>query len=70
MSQIEDDLKSLEQRVDELLRLCDRLQQENRDLRVGHESLAEEHSELAERSRVARERLGSIIERLRTLEKQ
>ncbi len=69
MSQVEEDLKNLEQRVDELIRLCDRLKQENQELRVGQESLTEQHAKLAERNRIARSRLESIVERLRALEK-
>ncbi|MDH3377132.1 MAG: TIGR02449 family protein [Gammaproteobacteria bacterium] len=66
---MDDDLKHLEQRVDDLIRLCGKLKEENDDLRLTREGLLEEHTKLTEKNRMARARLETIIDRLRSLEK-
>jgi cell division protein ZapB len=66
---LDDDLKHLEQRVDELIRLCGKLKHENDDLRSTREGLLQEHTKLTEKNRMARARLETIIDRLRSLEK-
>jgi len=64
-----DDLKNLEQRVDDLIRLCGRLKHENEELRSRREALLQEHTKLTEKNRMARSRLETIIGRLRAMEK-
>jgi len=64
-----EDLKNLEQRIDQLIGACDRLKQENHDLKNSTGGLAEEHAELTRKTRQARERIQSMIERLKTLER-
>jgi cell division protein ZapB len=64
-----DDLKQLEHRIDQLLGACDRLQRENHDLKNNSGSLAEEHAVLTEKTKQARARIQSMIERLKTLER-
>lgn len=66
---MDDDLKHLEQRVDDMIRLCGKLKDENDDLRSTREGLLQEHTKLSEKNRMARARLETIIERLRSLEK-
>jgi len=66
---LDDDLKHLEQRVDDLIRLCGKLKDENDDLRSTREGLLQEHTKLTEKNRMARARLETIIDRLRSLEK-
>ncbi len=66
---MDDDLKHLEQRVDDLIRLCGKLKDENDDLRSTREGLLQEHTKLTEKNRMARARLETIIDRLRSLEK-
>lgn len=66
---MDDDLKHLEQRVDDLIRLCGKLKDENDDLRSTREGLLQEHTKLSEKNRMARARLETIIDRLRSLEK-
>lgn len=67
---LDEDLKNLENQVDELIHACRRLQDENQSLRSGHETLLKERSKLAEKNRLARVRLESIIDRLKSLEKE
>lgn len=64
-----DDLKVLESRVDELIERVRRLQQENQSLRSRHDVLSEKHVKLAEKTRIARERIESMIGRLKALER-
>lgn len=64
------DINQLEQRVDDLIVACRRLKEENDSLRTSRDSLLEEKSKLAEKNRMARTRLESIVGRLRTLEKR
>jgi cell division protein ZapB len=64
-----DDLKQLENRIDQLLGACDRLKQENHDLKNNQGSLAKEHADLTEKTKQARARIQSMIERLKTLER-
>ncbi len=62
------DLKRLETRVDELIKAVGRLQQENKTLRTSHTSLMTERSTLIEKTELARTKVNSMIERLRSLE--
>ncbi len=64
-----DDLKQLESRVDQLIDACQRLQQENNMLKSEHESLQTERAKLLEKTRMARERIESMISRLKALER-
>lgn len=64
------DINQLEQRVDDLIVACRRLKEENDNLRNSRDALLEEKSKLAEKNRMARTRLESIVDRLRTLEKR
>ena len=67
---LDEDLNNLEQKVDELINACRRLQDENQTLRTGHDTLLRERSKLAEKNRLARVRLETIINRIKTLEKE
>jgi len=62
------DLKKLEHRVDELIKAIDRLQHENKTLRTSHTSLMTERSQLIEKTELARKKVNSMIDRLRSLE--
>lgn len=68
VSEEEKDLSRLEQRVDELIKTCRRLRDENLSLRSNRDSLLEEKTKLAEKNKIARNRLETIVDRLRTLE--
>lgn len=64
-----DDLKQLENRIDQLIEACRRLQQENNALKSGQEDLQAERARLLEKTRIARERIESMINRLKALER-
>lgn len=64
------DIKLLERRVDELIRLVERLREENRLLRDSHNALSAERTRLVEKTELARSRVEAIIERLRTMEQE
>lgn len=64
-----DDLKTLESRVEELIERVRRLQQENQSLKSRHDVLSDKHVKLAEKTRIARERIESMIGRLKALER-
>ncbi len=68
LSEQEQDLARLEQRVDELIKTCRRLRDENMSLRSSRDSLLEEKTKLSEKNKIARNRLETIVDRLRTLE--
>ena len=68
LSEQEQDLARLEQRVDELITACRRLRDENMSLRSSRDSLLEEKTKLSEKNKIARNRLETIVDRLRTLE--
>lgn len=62
------DIKKLEDRVDDLIKAVERLQQENKDLRQSHSSLMTERSQLIEKTELARTRVEAMISRLKALE--
>ena len=64
-----DDLKQLESRIDQLIEACQRLQNENQSLKSEHDSLHAERAKLLEKTRIARERIESMISRLKALER-
>ena len=61
-------LDTLEERVDELVRVCERLAMENQSLRVQCDSLIVERDELQEQYAQARRRVDAMVARLRGLE--
>lgn len=65
----EKELKRLEARIDELIRDCERLKNENIDLRKRHALLLEERAALMDKTTQARSRVNGVIEHLRTLER-
>ncbi len=62
------DLKGLENRIDELIRTCLRLKEENRLLRQQHSSLAAERASLKQKNDLARTQTEMILLRLKALE--
>ncbi len=64
----EDDLKKLEARVDELIRTCGSLQDENSSLRDTQQSLVAERAELIEKTELAKTRVEAMITRLKSME--
>lgn len=64
----EDDLRQLEQRIDELIDTVGLLKNENTSLRQQKDKLATERSQLIEKTEMARSRVEAMISRLRSLE--
>ena len=58
----------LEERLDELVRLCEQLKAENIRLRAKQASLLSERSELVDKNELARNRVESILSRLKETE--
>ncbi|MBI3778969.1 MAG: TIGR02449 family protein [Gammaproteobacteria bacterium] len=63
------DLKILESRIDELIETCRRLKSENHALKSDQNNLNEQHARLMEKTRVARARIETMIDRLKALER-
>ncbi|BAN70178.1 TIGR02449 family protein [endosymbiont of unidentified scaly snail isolate Monju] len=64
----EQDLRALEIRVEELIRACAHLKDENKTLRAELEQLSAERDRLMRNHAAARVRVESLIERLKTIE--
>ena len=65
---VEIDLKALEVRVEELVRACEFLKEENKTLKVTQENLVAERATLVEKTELARTRIEAMIGRLKSLE--
>ena len=66
--QIHHELQHLDTKLNNLMDLCERLQQENRSLKHQQQSLIEERSKLIEKNELARGKVESMITRLKSLE--
>ena len=64
-----EDLRKLETRIDDLINACQRLRQENQALKSEQDELGEKHARLTEKTRIARERIETMIDRLKALER-
>ena len=62
------DTRALEEKIDRLVRICERLEDENRALRDQQNSLIAERAALVEKSELARSRVEAMITRLRGME--
>lgn len=62
------DINKLEDRVDDLIKAVERLQQENKGLRKNQSSLKTERNQLIEKTELARTRVEAMISRLKALE--
>lgn len=62
------ELKRLEERLQEVLDLCGRLQEENHSLRENQEQLMAEKANLVQRNEQVKTRVEHIISRLKSLE--
>ena len=62
------DTRMLEEKIDHLIRICNRLADENRALRDQQTSLIAERAALVEKSELARSRVEAMITRLRAME--
>lgn len=64
----EDDLKSLESKVGELIRTCAYLREENDSLRRRQDNLIAERASLLQKTELARSRVEAMIARLKSME--
>ena len=62
------DTRALEEKIDRLIRICERLEDENGALRDQQNSLIAERATLVEKSELARSRVEAMITRLRGME--
>ena len=67
---VELELKRLEHRLDELIRTCETLKEENRVLRAQRDGLLSERAGLMEKAELARTRVEAMISRLKTMEQE
>ena len=63
-------LKALAAKINDLIALCDQLDQENRALKSDAANWGDERDQLVEKTEVARSKVESMISRLKTLEKE
>lgn len=67
-SQVELELRRLEQRIEELVAAVTQLKEENRALRMRQDSISTERASLLQKSELVRTRVEAMIGRLRTME--
>ena len=63
------DLEALEDKVDELIALCEVLVEENQVLKSNQQNWANERAKLVEKNESAKARVESMIARLKALDK-
>lgn len=64
----EHELKRLEKRVDALVQVCDKLQDENRSLKQRQDTLTSERATLLQKNEQVRARVEAMIGRLKAME--
>ena len=64
----EQTLQPLESKIDELIAFCAHLQQQNEKLKDHESKLLQERSDLIEKNQVARQKVESIITRLKSMQ--
>ena len=67
-AKFEHELKRLEKRVDALVQVCDKLQDENRSLKQRQDSLTAERANLLQKNEQVRARVEAMIGRLKAME--
>lgn len=70
ISMAESELKKLETRIDEMLRACARLSEENASLRKQQRTLMAERAKLMEKTTLSQTRVETMIQRLKLLEQR
>lgn len=69
-SKTEQEIKILENHIDQLIETCRRLQSENNTLRSKQVILTNERSELLHKNEQAKSRIESMIDRLKNMEER
>jgi cell division protein ZapB len=62
-------LRRLEQRIDQLISICERLKRENWALRSQQQSLAAQRANLIDKHEMVRSRVETMINRLKSMER-
>jgi len=64
----ESDLRRLEDRLDELVKICNQLQSENKSLKEKQETLSKERATMVQKNEEVRARVEAMIVRLKSME--
>ena len=64
----EDTIQKLEQRISDMIELCERMSRENELLNTDQQMLRQEFATLQEKNKIARGRVEQIVARLKSLE--
>ena len=64
----ENQLKALEQKIDELISLCSELNRENQALKADSAGWHQERQDLIDKNEMARSKVAAMIDRLRAME--
>ena len=64
----EGDLKRLENRLDDLVKICNQLQSENKSLKEKQETLSKERATMVQKNEEVRARVEAMIVRLKSME--
>lgn len=64
----ENQLKALEQKIDELITLCSELNRENQALKADSANWHQERQDLIDKNELARSKVAAMIDRLRAME--
>ena len=64
----ESDLKRLEDRLDDLVKICNQLQAENKSLKERQETLSRERATMVQKNEEVRARVEAMIVRLKSME--
>ena len=64
----ESDLKRLEDRLDDLVKICNQLQTENKSLKERQETLSRERATMVQKNEEVRARVEAMIVRLKSME--
>lgn len=62
------EIQVLEDKIDSLVKCCEKLYEENHTLKTKKEELARNHAQLLEKTTIAKTRVESIIARLKSVE--
>ena len=65
---MEDTIEKLEQRISDMIELCEKMSRENEILKTDQQMLRQEFTSLREKNKIARGRVEQIVARLKSLE--
>lgn len=65
---MEDTIEKLEQRISDMIELCEKMSRDNEILKNDQQMLRQEFTSLQEKNKIARGRVEQIVARLKSLE--